>query len=274
MKKVLLSLVVALGLVVLLTSELAYSGGSPGAKTGSPGDGNANCTQCHAGSASTVTGWVTSTIPTGGYVPGETYTVTVTGTHTGVEKFGFEVTAENNQNTKTGTFTITNSTETKLTNSNNAVTQKSGGTSPAGTSKSWSFDWTAPDAGVGDVTFYTAVNAANGNGSTAGDVIYLSSLTVEENTTTGIDDNKFKDAVSVYPVPFNNQISIVVKDGMNAEQINLYNSTGALVNSVKVRGKSGDKINMNTGNLEAGVYILNIIGTNGEQVSKQIIKTK
>ncbi len=274
MKKVLLSLVVALGLVVLLTSELAYSGGSPGAKTGSPGDGNANCTQCHSGSANSVTGWVTSTIPAWGYVPGETYTVTVSGTHTGVSKFGFEVTAENSQNDKTGTLSITNSTETKLTNSNHAVTQKSGGTTPSGASKSWSFDWKAPDAGVGSVTFYAAFNAADGDGSTSGDAIYLSSLIADENTSTGIDDNKFENAVSVYPVPFNSQISISVKDGMNAEQINLYNSIGVLVKSIKVNSKSGEKINVNAENLEAGVYILNIIGTNGEQVSKQIIKTK
>ena len=274
MKKVLLSLVVALGLVVLLTSELAYSGGSSGAKTGSPGDNNINCTQCHGGTASTVTGWVTSTIPAGGYVPGETYTVTVTGTHTGVSKFGFEATAENSQNDKTGTLSITNSTETRLIMKDHAITHTSGGTTPSGASKSWSFDWTAPDAGVGSVTFYAALNAADGDGLKSGDAIYLSSLIADENTGTGIDDNKFENAVSVYPVPFNGQINISVKDGMNAEHINLYNSSGALVNSLKVSGKPDDKISISTANLEAGVYILNVIGTNGEQVSKQIIKTK
>lgn len=156
-----------------------FSGGSPGGKTGSPGDG-ANCTQCHAGSPNQATGWITSTIPSSGYVSGETYTVTATGTHSGVVKFGFEVTAEDDGNAKKGTFMITDAVQTKLTNGNQAVTHTASGNTPSGDSKSWSFDWTAPAEGTGDITFYGAFNAANGNGTNSGDVIYLSSLSVTE----------------------------------------------------------------------------------------------
>jgi hypothetical protein len=37
---------------------------------------------------------------------------------------------------------------------------------------SWRFNWTAPKAGEGDVLFYGAFNAANGDGSNGGDKIY------------------------------------------------------------------------------------------------------
>jgi hypothetical protein len=44
---------------------------------------------------------------------------------------------------------------------------------------SWSFQWTAPDADVGPVTFYAAGNAANNNDSNTGeDYIYTTTATV------------------------------------------------------------------------------------------------
>jgi len=156
-----------------------YSSGSPGGKTGSPGDGS-NCTECHTGTPQSASSWITTNIPASGYTPGETYTITASGTHSGVNKFGFETTAEALGGAKKGTFIITDAAQTKFTNSNKAVTHTSGGTTPSGNSKSWTFDWTAPAAGTGNVTFFGAFNAANGNGNTGGDVIYLSSTTVSE----------------------------------------------------------------------------------------------
>jgi hypothetical protein len=180
MKNYLYILLGIIAVFVLLTSEIEYGNGSPGGKSGSPGDGGSTCTECHGGTASPQNGWVTSSIPNDGYTPGETYTITATGTHNGVVKFGFEATAENSTGAKVGIVTITNSTETKLVNNNKSVTHKSAGTTPTGNTKSWSFNWTAPAAGTGNVGFYAAFNAANGNGNSSGDVIYKSSLTVPE----------------------------------------------------------------------------------------------
>lgn len=164
----------------------ANNSGSPGGRTGSIGDGGQTCTGCHSGTAQLVTGWITTNIPTTGYTPGQTYTITVTGTHTGVVKFGFELTAENATGTKVGTFVITNSTQTKLVNQNKAVTHTAAGTTPSGNTKSWSVNWTAPNPGVGPVTFYAALNAANGNGTTSGDVIYRTLTTVNQ-AQAGVD---------------------------------------------------------------------------------------
>lgn len=171
---------VAAAIFIFMTAEVDHFMGSPGGKTGSPGDNGATCTECHSGTATTQAGWITSNIPAEGYTPGETYNVTATGTHKGVQRFGFEATAENSAGSKTGTLSIINSNETKLANQNHSVTHKNTGTTPMGNSKSWSFNWTAPAAGTGDVTFYAAFNAANGNGNSTGDVIYKSSLAVVE----------------------------------------------------------------------------------------------
>ena len=178
MKKTMYLLFTVAGLFFLLTSELMYSSGSPGGKSGSPGDGGATCTQCHGGTATPQSGWITSTIPVEGYEPGQTYSITATGTHAGVGKFGFELTSEDMAANKVGTLTVTNTVENQLVNGNNSITHKSAGTTPNGDTKSWTFDWTAPAAGTGDVTFYSAFNAANGNGNNQGDVIYTSTLAV------------------------------------------------------------------------------------------------
>ena len=143
----------------IMSFNVLRNGGSPGAKTGSPGDG-ASCLECHAGTANNVSNWISSDIPGTGYVPGEKYNLTATGTHSGVGRFGFELTAENTSNAKAGTFSI-NDNGTKLVNSNAAVTHNSSGTLPSGDSRSWTTEWTAPEAGTGDVTFYAAFNAAN-----------------------------------------------------------------------------------------------------------------
>ena len=137
-----------------LTSKV---NGSPGAKTGSPSDGN-DCTSCHNATTSSGSAVINSNIPFTGYVPGQTYTIIVTVTQQGISRFGFEVTAEegNVGSNKVGTFLITNSNETKLKNNNSAVTHKQAGTI-ANNSKQWSFDWIAPQSGIiGGVIFYGA----------------------------------------------------------------------------------------------------------------------
>lgn len=156
----------------------ANSNGSAGGFTGSPGDSNQTCTSCHTGTPVNQSGWITSTIPAQGYTPGQTYQITVSGTHTGVVRFGFELTAENSSGQKVGSFTITESTRTKLVNQNKAVTHLFTGTTPSGNSNSWNVNWTAPATDIGQITFYAALNAANGNGDPSGDVIYRTTLGV------------------------------------------------------------------------------------------------
>ena len=158
----------------------SYSSGSPGGKSGSPGDGGANCTQCHSGTPQNIGGWITTDIPAGGYTSGQSYTITATGTHNGVVKFGFELTAEDAFGNKFGTLSILEPARTKLTNANHAVTHTSGGNTPQGNTITWTMQWTAPTNGGSPVHFYAAFNAANGNGNTSGDVIYLSNLTVNQ----------------------------------------------------------------------------------------------
>jgi hypothetical protein len=127
-----------------------YPGGAPAGYTGSPGDGQ-NCTSCHGGSASTVSGWITSNIPAAGYTAGTAYTITVSVTGSTSLRKGFEVSPQNIGGTLLGTLTAGSGNHT--TGSGKYVTHSSGSYSNPAT---WSFTWTAPVAGTGTVTFYGA----------------------------------------------------------------------------------------------------------------------
>ncbi len=207
---------------------LAPSGGSPGGKSGSPGDNGNNCTQCHTGTPQNASDWITSDIPGNGYVGGETYIITASGEHAGVGKFGFELTAEDESGNKVGTFTVLNADETQITGNNTAVTHTSGGTTPSGNSKSWEVEWTAPEDVPGDITFYAALNAANGNSGTSGDVIYLTE------TTYGPDVTGIGDVVAesnFYPNPTTGLVNFNVADADNG-LVKIYNQTGQLIETL------------------------------------------
>lgn len=154
MKKIAYILLVPLvaGLYLFLSSysgdDHDYPSGSPAGYTGSPGDGQ-DCSGCHGGSTAPVTGWITSDIPPAGYAAGTTYNITVTVSGSG--KKGFEVSPQDPSGTQLGTLIA--GTGSHLTGGTKYVTQNSGQNANPYT---WVFQWTAPAAGTGEVTFYGA----------------------------------------------------------------------------------------------------------------------
>jgi len=138
------------------TSVSAYPTGAPAGYTGSPGDGQ-HCVSCHGGSATAVTNWITSDIPSQGYTAGTVYNITVTVTGTG--KKGFEVSPQDATGVQLGTLAA--GTGNHLVGGTKYVTHTSAGSSSA--NKIWNFTWTAPVPGTGTVTFYGAMVVAKPN---------------------------------------------------------------------------------------------------------------
>lgn len=160
----------------------SHSSGAPAARTGSPGDAGATCKNCHAGPTPIVeSGWITSNIPSAGYTGGQTYTITATITRSGHSKFGFEVSPQNPTGTLLGTLITTNTTETQLVGTSKYITHKTAGTAGAN-ARTWTFNWTAPVAGTGNVTFYGAFLATNSGNNSSGDTTFTSTLLVSECT--------------------------------------------------------------------------------------------
>ncbi len=257
------------------TSVYANTGGSPGGRSGSPNDnatapfGPGNCTACHSGStvnSGNGLATITSNIPAGGYVPGQTYTITAGIGELGISKFGFEVTAEKDaDNTKTGTFALTNATNTKFVNSNNAVSHTAAGTTPLTTNATtWSFDWTAPVAGTGNVTFYGAFNSADGTGS-VGDKIYTKTLAVTEDVSTGLADNLNQTSFSIFPNPAKNRITF--KSENDIESVVVYDVNGKMMNL-----NNDFENGLNIEALSSGIYIVHVNANNTISTQKLIVQ--
>jgi uncharacterized protein (TIGR03437 family) len=123
------------------------------------------------------------------YIPGVKQRVTVQVSDPGQRRWGFELTARLNsdlQKSQAGDFTPVDNM-TQVICSDNAprpcapgpvfITHTSAGTRN-GTQggATFQFDWTPPATNAGPITFYAAGNAANGNASPSGDLIYTTSV--------------------------------------------------------------------------------------------------
>ena len=140
--------------------------GSPNARTGSPGDGGNTCaiSGCHTGiTVRSKSNIISSNIPAEGYTPGTRYTITATSNSSANRNtFGFQISPQTTTGTLVGTLAVSNSTQTQITGGGKYITHKQAGITGTSGVKSWSFNWTAPAAGAGAVTFYGCFNNANG----------------------------------------------------------------------------------------------------------------
>ena len=161
-------------------SAFAFSFGPLDGLTGAPDE--SNCRQCHVGNDLNDSGGsLILTIPET-YVPNEVYTIVVNLSRTGQSRWGFEMAALDPDGASTGSFEADAEGNTQLSEAagKQYIKQTAPGTA-AGTNDahSWEFEWTAPDADIGPITFYAAGNAANGADGNVGDYIYT---TQEEST--------------------------------------------------------------------------------------------
>jgi len=223
---------------------MMYPNGAPAAKTGSPGDG-ANCTECHGGTATTTAGLITSNIPASGYIPGQTYQITATNNLTGSGKYGFEVSPQNVAGTQLGTLVA--GAGTQLVGGTKYVTHSNANSS----THTWTFNWIAPTAGTGAVTFYGAF-AKNKPGP-----VTKSTLTVQEGVALPSAAGPITGPASVCK---NNTESYSVANITGATSYVWSVPSGAVINS----GQGTTTINVsfgtsaNSGNIS--VYGTNISG--------------
>ena len=155
MKKLFISLLV-ISTGALFMANAFYSpstDGSPIAQTGSPSDGN-DCSSCHKTKAKFVDGMITSNIPAEGYTSGKTYIfTTILKGNAKATKFGFQISPQNAKGKLIGKIIATNTLETKVIGNGKYINQIKDGVNGKG-SKTWSFEWIAPDKGSGEVVFY------------------------------------------------------------------------------------------------------------------------
>lgn len=222
-----------------------YPGGAPAGYTGSPGDGH-DCTYCHGGTGTTVQGWITSNVDQSGFLPGQTYTITLTVTGSGNK--GFEVSPQDWAGNKYGTIIL--GTGTEFADGNvNYITQSSYSNSNP---KVWNFQWTAPAAGSGTVIMFGAFALGQNN-------TRLCSLILYENIGTGITEKPVANSINVYPIPANNDLNVRFNLEKEADvRLSLVNTATGIKNVLSRQHMSiGDQTSKLDCSLIAdGVYIL------------------
>jgi uncharacterized protein (TIGR03437 family) len=158
--------------------------------SGAPGDGTCNQEGCHTGpDVNTAGGSVVLTSPSGTfYTPGQKLLLTLKITDSKAKVYGFQMSARldgNPINGQAGTFT--EDSQQKVLCDNSILRNDSKGCpsiypvefiehNAPYQPNTINVTWTPPATDAGPVTLYVAANAANGDGTNAGDHIYTASL--------------------------------------------------------------------------------------------------
>ncbi|HIF14643.1 MAG TPA: hypothetical protein EYQ86_04715, partial [Bacteroidetes bacterium] len=175
-------LFVVWGLTDIATEQVdGKSSSAPTGKTNAPGQGN--CTSCHSGTLNSGTGNLNINIGSGvtKYLPGSTYTVQVD-VNANAVTYGFSLIAQDVNGLNAGTINLINTGNTKVKSSGGKtyVSHKN-----ATATSSWQFEWTAPTASVGQIGFYAAGLASDGNSNKSGDETYSAIAVLIDSMGTG-----------------------------------------------------------------------------------------
>jgi len=237
MKKLINALFVFACLFMLLQS-FDFDGGSkrrrdgtaPGF-TGSPGDSFKNCTVCHGGTAVNIDGWIVSNIPSSGWEPGKRYTITATNTKMGATKFGFQVSPQAYNGTLLGEMIVTDTVATQFVGDKKYITYRTAGVDGVD-SRSWSFDWIAPDSNISEVGFYGAFNSNAGHKDN--DKTFLSVLRVyRSGHKSSIGELNTSKQLMVFPNPSIGKVGISFnQDLAGLADIVLIDACGRLVKTL------------------------------------------
>lgn len=279
MKRILLfsSIAAAVVLVLIglspqpLSSTSAQAPSSPGA-TGSGTDARTCATAgCHSGTPTPTAGMIMHDIPSTGWEAGEVYNFTVQGTSSTANEFGFQITAENGTGGKQGIFNTTGGTTVTI-QAGGQFASHNGPRTATGGGASWSFNWTAPPvpAITGDITFFTAVNAADNDNTAGGDMILTDKIVVMEDTgTTSSIKNVTPFVFQVGPNPTVDFVNVSA-DLFSGETIELhvFDISGQIVETRTLGKDSFLKTSISTNDWAQGTYFVRLSQGSYSQTQK------
>jgi hypothetical protein len=245
---------------------LTNSSGAPQGKTGAPGEGT--CNDCHSGPAvSNQVLTVTSTVPDQGYVPGSSYTITVQLTGGLSNTFGFQASPQNTSGVLQGTMTA--GTGTQLIGGNKWITHTAAGNQGSGNAKTWTFQWTAPNPGTGNLTFYVAGNFASGSNGNQSDVIRTTTLALSQASGVGIQDISER-GYAVFPNPATDHVTIALPNDVVNATASLFDISGRITLSERLTVTGGiSRLDLNK--VRPGMYMLALEYNGTRKVTKVLV---
>lgn len=207
-----LSLFAAASCFILISSSNGRAASFNDDRTGSPlsPGGGSTCGTCHGGGSFQAQlnfriednkGVIVQS-----YKPDSVYTVKIdmSDFSSNATAFGFQAIALTSSNGMAGSFSNPNMA-TKISPVGSRQYIEHNG--PSGTGM-FEANWTAPNMGTGDVTFYAAGNATNGNGGSSGDnSATLTPVTLAEFSNASLQED-LSISLKAFPNPVSNQVTI------------------------------------------------------------------
>lgn len=271
-----------MGFLVIATSAFIIKNST--GKAGFAGNpGSADCSFCHFNGTGVTTVSITGmpAFINDQYLPGQTYTVNVTVNSTTLNYFGFDCVVLNGTTStavNAGTMTAILGSSQILTSNlkTNAVQTMAEIGSGNPFSKTFMFEWTAPNSGTAAI--YAAGLAVNNNGTYgSGDLGSTTSLVLTSSIDAGIKSiSELNKVVSVFPNPsaesISLQYSLIIGGKAKAILHNLQGTEVAVLFNDQQSPGSHTKTILYPNNVMPGMYLLKLT-LNGKQIlEKMIIK--
>ena len=263
------------GLIVYI-ALLGNRSGAPAGRTGAPGETTCGTSSCHDVESNLGSAIINLSLNEGQttYQVGEIHQIAIAIDSAQVEaRNGFEIVALDAQNNNVGEWIIAGGDlRERSGGGRNYITHTTDGSAQS----AWTFDWSAPAEDAGAVTFYVAVNDANDNGGRTGDDIYTTTLAVEAEVVSSVEEISSLKGFSIYPNPVDGQLNL---------QLNLTTDTNLTGTVRNLAGQSvvelfqgtvfaGTSIQTYTipQNLTQGHYFLELRSSEGAVKSIPLIK--
>ncbi len=273
-------------LFALIALAIVFQGRSSGPGTaaslevtGAPGSGGdmGTCANsgCHVGGAFDPSIAIAlddgDYIPISEYVPGKAYFMKIDFTTAGGQAgTGFQAVALDASDTQAGSWSTIPGLMQIANISNRDYLEHNA----LNSGTDWEAEWTAPEAGTGDVTIYVAGLASNGNGNTQGDGVATSTITLTEMPPSSIAllDRDFA-VMSLAPNPVVDRTLLTLSSKSSGTfQLNVLNTNGQSMHSEKLNLQEGEnEKNLRLGDLQSGLYFLQVVGDD-QMSTKQLIK--
>lgn len=170
---------------------------------------------------------IATNIPASGYESGETYRITVAVSQPGRVRFGFQATVQDMAGNIAGTIALVNATDTRFVLAPGYITHTLAGSSGID-GQTWEFDWTAPGH-MDSVYVFAAVNAANNDSNSTGDIILSDNLALAKNPGVSVPPSPLPPLLTP-PSLVHDALYLTWHPGIAQEaSVQVYHSSGSMV---------------------------------------------
>jgi len=264
--------IILLGSVLMMANSRGRGSTANAGNTGAPGDAAITCITCHGQSTIEVEPRITVMDDEGdaitSYIPGTRYRVRTTIDYISGDQpqaYGFQMVALRDSDDSDLAAFSNPDANTVLVTPMSTGRQYAEQPRPNRDTNYFEVDWVAPDLGTGDVTFYTAGNGVNGNGSTGGDGAATASLTLGEDEASSAT-TELAGAIRIFPTVADQYINI--QSDIALRSVRMVSHQGADVSYAVDDNRSS----IDVSSLVPGLYIVLIESMNGDRLTRRIIK--